>query len=222
MRLATSVRPCSTPPGATPPIGGVGDKSFAWAGCRPPWGVVSGCHPAVAGRGSTHQARVTACQRFVGGYSSVTILAVAALLVLALISLMWPRPKSDVAVCQEIFRGLATGKADVEEWVDWANLKALEIDVGDTYSKLPDDTQRQQYRQAFIENFAQGFRFMGGTLQAFGHWRLHERAGDHVVVAVDYPAKHKTLLLSLATTGKRRLIGLQWQEEKKQSIVHSR
>lgn len=119
--------------------------------------------------------------------------------------------KTDVEFCRKVLNGLVEGRPSVQRWIDWEHLKALEVDVGATYTHLASDAERAQYRRAFVESFSKGFRQANGVLNAFRHWRVHERGDGRIVIAVEYEAKQKTLLLSLPASGKKKLEAIQWQ-----------
>lgn len=133
--------------------------------------------------------------------------AVMGAVVLGVISVL-RAGKQEVQVCREILGGLAAGKASVERRIDWTNLQAVDVNVGQTYTGLKDDQDRARYRRLFIENFASGFSRSGTDVRAFRNWRVHERGQGQVVVAVEHPTTGKTLLLTLS---RKKLQGIQWQ-----------
>ena len=119
---------------------------------------------------------------------------------------------NDVEFCRRTFRGLAEGRPGVHRRIEWERLKALGVDVGATYAKLPNEQERMQYRKAFIERFSEGFRRTGGKPEAFVGWRAQGRTDDgRVVVAADYEGKSKTLLLHLSGGWNKKLEAIQWQ-----------
>jgi hypothetical protein len=118
----------------------------------------------------------------------------------------------DVELCRRTFQGLAEGRPGVQRSIGWERLKALDVDVGAAYAKLPNDGERRQYRQAFIQQFSEGFRRTGGNPEAFVGWRAQGRTDDgRVVVAADYEGKDKTLLLQLSGGWHKKVVGIQWQ-----------
>jgi len=137
-------------------------------------------------------------------YTLVTLVGIASLVLLMRMS------RGEVAVGREIFQGLVTGKPSVQKRIDWAHLSAVGVEVGATYTQLPNEQAKAKYRRFFVEYFSKGFRKAGGSPKAFVRWRIQERTPAWVVVAADYPAKQKTLLLTMATSG-RKLQGIQWQ-----------
>ena len=119
--------------------------------------------------------------------------------------------QGDAGVGREIFSGLVNGRQSVHSRIDWEHLKALDVDVGATYTALPDEQQQEAYRTAFIERFSREFQSTGASLKDFSGWRLQERQDDQTIVAVDYPKKQKTLLLAVSDGGTKKLTGIQWQ-----------
>lgn len=122
------------------------------------------------------------------------------------------RGKSDVDFCRDVFARLMQGKPAVASKIDWEHLKALGVDVGRAYTRLPDTTQKANYRKAFIAGAALGFRQAKAMPAAFTNWRVMGSQNGHVMVAADYPAKQKTLVMARATTGKKLVDSIQWKE----------
>lgn len=118
---------------------------------------------------------------------------------------------SDADLAQRILTGLANGQASIERRINWEHLQALGVNVGATYTRLPSDQERARYRDTFIRGFAEGFQRSGARPESFVNWRVQEREEGYSVVAADYAAKRRTLLLRLAKSGGRRLEGIQWQ-----------
>lgn len=137
--------------------------------------------------------------------------AVLALVVgaLALVGLRLNHP--EVRFCRAAFTKLAAGHPAVSRQIAWDRLQAIGVDVGATYTKLPNDQERRAYQAAFIEQFSAAFKQAGGTPKAFVGWRLADAGDEQMVVAADYPATHKTLLVSIPRSGHRQIEGLQWQ-----------
>lgn len=138
---------------------------------------------------------------------SATLILVA----IGLVVFVMRARSSDAQWAQRILTGLANGRTSIERHIDWEHLKTLDVEVGATYAKLPSDQDRRRYRQAFIQNFAKGFAQSGARPEAFVNWRIQERGDGDTLVAADYPAKRKTLLVRIARDGGRRLEALQWQ-----------
>lgn len=137
-------------------------------------------------------------------YIALTLLVVASVVGITRLS------RGDAGRCREAFQGLVKGRQSVQQRIDWGRLQAMGVNVGATYAGLPDDGARAKYRRLFVEYFSKGFLHTGARLDEFVRWRVHERTPERVVVAADYPAKQKTLLLTMAVSGKK-LEGIQWQ-----------
>lgn len=114
----------------------------------------------------------------------------------------------DVRFCRRVFTKLASGDPSVRHAIAWGELKALGTDVGATYASLANRQVQTAYEQAFIRSFAEGFQQGGAAVQAFTNWR-REAPGT---VAVDYPAKHQTLLFHLTRKGMRRVAAVEWRQ----------
>ena len=143
--------------------------------------------------------------------SAGVIGAIAAALVMGGFSLL---SDPDIRFCRRALAQLVNMNLSVGRSIDWAHLQALEVNVGATYAALPSRQEQADYEQAFIRNFAGGFRKNGGRLDGFTRWRV---ASDGTVSA-DYPAKQKTLVFHLSGGKGRQLEGLGWsaQMEKNQ------
>ena len=139
------------------------------------------------------------------GYAALILGAIAVVMVIARLS------QGEAGFCREVFRNLVDDRQSAQGQIDWEHLTAVGVDVGKTYTGLPNDQARAQYRKAFVDNFAMGFRRAEGNLSAFRNWRIQARDGDRIVVAADYETKHKTLLFSIPASGQRKVEAIQWQ-----------
>lgn len=119
--------------------------------------------------------------------------------------------KNDVDFCRDIFKGLIEGRESVQKFIDWGNLKAIGIDVGATYSKLPNAKEKADYRKSFIKSLSQGFNNAGGRFKAFSNWRVYKQDGADTLIAADYKDKAKTILFTLSGYEKRKLTAIQWE-----------
>lgn len=138
---------------------------------------------------------------------SVMLAALAATAVIYVVRM----DRGELAHYRAVFAGLVGGRASVQRDIAWERLEAMGVHVGETYTHLPDDRQRAQYRQAFIRSVAAAFRQQGGAARSFTRWRIAERTAERVVVAADYPAKEKVLLLEFAASGPKQLKAIRWQ-----------
>ena len=140
----------------------------------------------------------------------VIVYALGGLLALAAIKFAGQMARSDAQTGRAILAGLIEGKNSVQQQIAWDQLQAFGFDVGEAYRKLP-EKERTGYRLAFIQQFGKGFAQAGGTLKAFGQWRVTERTGDQIVVLADYPSRKQVLVLSLSAKGRKQLQRLEWQ-----------
>jgi len=142
-----------------------------------------------------------------GWLGSVTI----ALLAIGALAL-WPSVRGDeVTFCRRVFRGLATGTSAGHRAIDWPRFTALGVDVGATYTGLPNEQERIKYRKTFLQSFAMAFRHAGGRVGAFVQWRKVGQRDGQVVVAADYPAKQRTLLMACSGGWNKKIRSIQWQ-----------
>lgn len=120
--------------------------------------------------------------------------------------------ETDVQLTRRIFNGLCSGNQRVQNSIDWQTLKAMGVDVGQSYSNIVSEKERSDYRKVFFYNLSYAFRAAGGSVSKFSNWRVKGRGGDNTVVAAD-SAMGKAILLTLSNKGgKRKLIAIQWQE----------
>ena len=133
------------------------------------------------------------------------------IIILVVIGVFFQIKNQEINFCRKVFTELAKGAPRAEKFIAWENLKAVGADIGAAYRNLPDEKERAHYREAFIKNFALGFRQNRGKVSAFKHWRLYSREGEKVVVAADYLGYNKTILFGLSKRGKSKLISLQWK-----------
>jgi hypothetical protein len=93
--------------------------------------------------------------------------------------------KTDVVFAREVVEGLLGGDQSVAESLDWENLKVLGADAGRTYRELPNDENRAEVREGFIEEFSESFKTSGASVGKLKNWREQGKEGDTTVVAVD-------------------------------------
>ena len=126
-------------------------------------------------------------------------------------SMLWMRQDA-VRAGQAALSDLVNGSPSAQARVDWAHLKAMGVDVGATYTRLPNDRERDRYREAFIEHCSRGFRQSSGAgVEVFVRWRRVAQKDGRIVVAADYPAKQKTLLVGLSGDWFKKVVSLQWE-----------
>ena len=119
---------------------------------------------------------------------------------------------SDVTFSRRVFTGLANGSRLAQPHIAWEDLRAMGVDAGGTYRALPNDWERSQYRQAFIQYFSSAFKQQGATPRSFTRWRVDSKAAGQVVVAADYPAMGKTLLITSSRARPKRVQTIVWKE----------
>ena len=117
----------------------------------------------------------------------------------------------EINLCRYIFNGLTNRVYAAEKFIDWENLKALDVDVGAFYTRLADEKDKGGYRKEFIRNFSVGFAKAGGRLNLFTNWRIWYRDSNKVIVAADYSGYNKTILFTLSKFGKIKLTSIQWR-----------
>ncbi|MDD2679222.1 MAG: hypothetical protein PHO03_00250 [Candidatus Omnitrophica bacterium] len=117
----------------------------------------------------------------------------------------------DVNFCRAIFKDLAGGRYGVQKYIDWEHFQGLDIDVAATYNSFATQKEKTGYKKAFIQSFSRGFKNAGGRYKAFVNWRIYSKAGNQITVAADYQGRNQTLLFTLPSAGKKKLIALQWQ-----------
>jgi hypothetical protein len=93
--------------------------------------------------------------------------------------------KTDVVFAREVLERLLGGDQSVADALDWENLKVLGADAGSAYRELPNDENREDVREGFIEDFSQSFKASGASVGELKNWREQGREGDTTVVAVD-------------------------------------
>ncbi|MFH0762492.1 MAG: hypothetical protein V1925_01210 [Candidatus Omnitrophota bacterium] len=118
----------------------------------------------------------------------------------------------EVNLCRYLFNGLVSGNYGAARFIDWDNLKALDLDVAEVYDRLPSEKEQANYKRAFINGFAVGFSRVKARAKAFNNWRIYTKDSEETVVAADYKGQNKTLLFTLSRYGEPRLKAIQWEE----------
>lgn len=134
-----------------------------------------------------------------------------ALVIIGLIFLVWEFNTRDVRLCRSILGGMVKGTVSVGKFIDWENLQATGLNVGSVYRRLSTSQNKDNYRDAFIRNFAEGFKYAKGDFNKFVNWRVLERKGTKVIVGADYLLYNKTILFTLSKLPKTRLIAIEWK-----------
>ena len=121
-------------------------------------------------------------------------------------AVIWSLMGQDVRLCKRVFAGLVQGDQSVRKHIDWEHLKALDVDVGTDYTKLPSADEQAAYQQGFVRSFSEGFVRSKADPAGFAGWR----AQSDGTVTVEYPAKSKTVVFQLSENGKQ-VAGLAWK-----------
>jgi hypothetical protein len=93
--------------------------------------------------------------------------------------------KSDAEFAREAVEGLLNGDTSVADAFDWENLIVPGADAGSAYQELPDDENREGFRQGFIKKFSESFKASGASVGDLKNWREQGKDGDATIVAVD-------------------------------------
>lgn len=118
----------------------------------------------------------------------------------------------DINFTRRTFAALIKGQQSAQNKIDWANFQAMGVNAGQTYSGLPNDKERADYRRAFISNFALPFRQARIKLNSFINWRLVSGQDAHKsIVAVGYKGIDKTLLFTISKDRRKKLTAIQWE-----------
>lgn len=137
---------------------------------------------------------------------------ILAAVVIASLLFIYQIKTQDINLARSVLTGLAGGRYGVEKYIDWENLKGLEVNVGATYNKFPNQIEKVGYKRSFIQNFAVGFKQAKGDLRAFTNWRVYSKNSSEVVVAADYQGRNKTLLFAIPAAGKKKITSIQWKQ----------
>jgi len=122
----------------------------------------------------------------------------------------------DISFARSVFAGLIKGDESVKDAIDWPSFKAVGVDLGAVYAKIPADREKAYFKKAFILNFALGFESSGGKFESFTHWRISQRDKQGVIVAADIGALGETKILFTISKKyrNRKLVAIQWEEKK--------
>jgi hypothetical protein len=93
--------------------------------------------------------------------------------------------KTDAVFAREAVEGLLNGDTSVASAFDWENLKVPGADAGSAYRELPDEENREGFREGFIKKFSESFKASGASVGDLKNWREQAREGETGVVAVD-------------------------------------
>jgi len=97
------------------------------------------------------------------------------------------RSAGDVTFARTTFESLARGDTAATENIDWETLNSLGINVGASYTAIASETEREEFKNAFVTQFASSFRDGGGSAEAFTNWRVTGTTDDRTEVSADSP-----------------------------------
>lgn len=118
-----------------------------------------------------------------------------------------PAKWSNVQYAQSVFTAMAEGDQNVQQYIDWYNLKTPNVDVGVEYRKMPNDTERAAFRKGFVESFSRSFKGTGASAESLTGWRqVSDNAKLAVVSAVSVRYPHRGLALTFAKVNKVRYL----------------
>lgn len=113
----------------------------------------------------------------------------------------------DMSFAKNTFEALARGDSKARESIDWSTLQAMGQNVGAAYVLLPSETERANFEQAFVSQFAASFREAGGTPDQFSNWRVSHHDDLKTEVAADSGGGTVTITVT-ERDGKERVSGL--------------
>lgn len=117
------------------------------------------------------------------------------------------RSKADLSFAKNTFEALARGDTKARESIDWSTLQAMGQNVGAAYVRLPSETEKDNFEQAFVSQFAASFRAAGGTPDQFSNWRVSHHDDLKTEVAADSGGGTVTITVT-ERDGKERVSGL--------------
>lgn len=114
---------------------------------------------------------------------------------------------ADLSFAKNTFEALARGDTKATESIDWATLQSMGQNVGAAYVALPSETEKVNFQQAFVTQFAASFRETGGTPDKFDNWRVSHHDDLKTEVAADTGGGTVTITVT-ERDGKERVSGL--------------
>jgi len=93
----------------------------------------------------------------------------------------------DTSFARKAFLELARGDTAVQSKIDWPTFVAMGQNVGAAYILLASDTEKQNFRNAFVTQFSTNFRESGGSVDNFTDWRVTFHDSLRTEVAADSP-----------------------------------
>ena len=115
--------------------------------------------------------------------------------------------KADMTFAKSTFEALAKGDSAVKEKIDWDILNSMGQNVGAAYVQLPSETEKVNFQNAFVTQFANAFREAGGSPDKFENWRVSYHDDFKTEVAADSGGGTVTITVT-ERGGKERVSGL--------------
>lgn len=114
------------------------------------------------------------------------------------------------------FFDLIEGKKSAIEKIDWESFVTFGIDVGIEYRLLPDEQEKEKYREELVKNVAVSFQKIGGQPKHFSNWRTINVTDTEIIVATDYKYGNvkKTMFITATKESSPKLTLLFWQQPK--------
>jgi hypothetical protein len=134
-------------------------------------------------------------------------IALAILMPLAFTQCEKAASTADMSFAKNTFESLARGDSKARESIDWSTLQALGHNVGAAYVQFPSETEKANFEQAFVSQFAASFREAGGTPDQFTNWRVSHHDDLKTEVAADSNGGTVTITVT-ERDGKERVSGL--------------
>lgn len=124
------------------------------------------------------------------------LIPAAAVCMLPLASCEKTGSTGDATFARETFVSLAKGDTAVQSKIDWGTFTAMGQDVGGQYNAIPTETEKQEFRNLFVTQFATSFRQSGGSVDKFNNWRVTFNDSTRTEVAADSPGGQLRLTVS--------------------------
>lgn len=93
----------------------------------------------------------------------------------------------DTSFARKTFLELARGDTAAQSRIDWPTFVAMGQNVGAAYTQLQSETEKQDFRNAFVTQFSTNFRENGGSVDKFTDWRVTFHDSLRTEVAADSP-----------------------------------
>jgi hypothetical protein len=113
--------------------------------------------------------------------------------------------KTDLEFAQTAFQSLARGDFAAAEVIDWEAFQAMGINVGALYLSMPDDTQKADFRKAFIAQCSLAFQGTGASADSLKNWQVQYQDSARTIVAADTLVK-KVLLITISHKDEKQKI----------------